>query len=284
MGDEEGSGAGYQVQYLDGDCETTTWLSRAGEARVMYPDGNVYEGMFNALKQRHGRGTYTYAAATGGEDEDDDEEEGGKKEAVPARYSGDFHLGKKHGQGTFRYPDGSIYNGTWVDNTRHGKGTYTYANGDVYSGRWLSGKKEGVGTYRFKSTGAQLVGTWQNDVFVNGKSVMSDNSSFHGRWKNSTPQGKGIFYLASGNRVEGSFVGANAGAEEVNDEEGDAAAAPSWETRSIQTAEIAPADLLRYHEVDPQDAVEKAAEEQAAQEALKLAAEKQEEEVAKEDA
>ena len=72
--------------------------------------------------------------------------------------------------------------------------------------------------------------------------------------------------------------------DEENDEEGDAAAAPSWETRSNQTAEIAPADLLRYHEVDPQDAAEKAAEEQAAQEALKLAAEKQDEEVAKEDA
>lgn len=43
-------------EYLDGEQETTTWLSRAGKCRVTYPNGAVYEGQFNDLKQKHGLG------------------------------------------------------------------------------------------------------------------------------------------------------------------------------------------------------------------------------------
>ena len=52
--DEETPQTSYE--YLDGEQETTTWLSRAGKCRVTYPNGAVYEGQFNDLKQKHGLG------------------------------------------------------------------------------------------------------------------------------------------------------------------------------------------------------------------------------------
>ena len=54
--DEETPQTSYE--YLDGEQETTTWLSRAGKCRVTYPNGAVYEGQFNDLKQKHGLGKF----------------------------------------------------------------------------------------------------------------------------------------------------------------------------------------------------------------------------------
>ena len=73
MGDEEGSDVAYRVEYLDGDREgkdgSLTWISRAGLARVRFANGDEFEGEYNEMKQRHGKGVYTYASAgAGGED------------------------------------------------------------------------------------------------------------------------------------------------------------------------------------------------------------------------
>ena len=62
MADEEAPNA-YTVVYKDGDKETVQWLSRAGNARVTYPNGDTYEGTFNEMGQRHGSGEYTYKSA-----------------------------------------------------------------------------------------------------------------------------------------------------------------------------------------------------------------------------
>ena len=55
MGDEE-EVVKTTYEYLDGDQESSEWLSRAGKCKVTYPNGDVYEGSFNDLKQRHGNG------------------------------------------------------------------------------------------------------------------------------------------------------------------------------------------------------------------------------------
>ena len=51
------------------------------------------------------------------------------------------------------YPDGSKYEGQWVDDMRHGNGTYTYVNGDVYSGEWTGNNRHGQGVYTYAETG-----------------------------------------------------------------------------------------------------------------------------------
>lgn len=104
-----------------------------------------------------------------------------------ARYEGEWLNNKKHGQGTFYYPDGSKYEGMtsclmiwgrgarvlwlsifvwqtdfqahslasggWIDNIRAGHGKYTYVNGDVYEGEFVGGVKEGKGRYTHIITG-----------------------------------------------------------------------------------------------------------------------------------
>jgi hypothetical protein len=36
------------------------------------------------------------------------------------------------GQGLYKFVDGSIYQGTFINNLMQGQGTYYYSNGDVY--------------------------------------------------------------------------------------------------------------------------------------------------------
>ena len=53
-----------------------------------------------------------------------------------AQYVGQYDKNKKHGSGTFYYPDGSVFKGEYADDHRNGKGTYTYPNGDTFEGHW----------------------------------------------------------------------------------------------------------------------------------------------------
>ena len=70
-----------------------------------------------------------------------------------ARYVGEYARNKKHGQGTFIYPDGSKYEGMWVEDLRNGYGIYFYINGDRYEGDWKDHLRHGQGTYFFADTG-----------------------------------------------------------------------------------------------------------------------------------
>ena len=114
MADEEETAAPtYSVEYLGAgkNEEPIGWLSKAGKANVKYTNGDSYCGEYNELKQRHGRGRYTYVRKLNEEDE----------EAPSAIfvYDGDFRLGKKHGMGSMTYADGSVYNGSWENDKRH---------------------------------------------------------------------------------------------------------------------------------------------------------------------
>ena len=60
-----------------------------------------------------------------------------------ARYTGEYFKNKKHGTGTFIYPDGSKYEGQWGDDQRNGWGKYTYVNGDYYEGEWEGNLRQG---------------------------------------------------------------------------------------------------------------------------------------------
>ena len=48
-------------------------------------------------------------------------------------------------------PDGSIYNGDFVDSQFSGKGTITWPDGEQYSGDWKNGVMSGTGTYNFSN-------------------------------------------------------------------------------------------------------------------------------------
>ena len=47
--------------------------------------------------------------------------------------------GSRHytGKATASYPNGELYEGTFVGGIREGRGTYRYSNGDKYDGQWV---------------------------------------------------------------------------------------------------------------------------------------------------
>ena len=47
---------------------------------------------------------------------------------------------KKHGQGTFTYPDGGKYVGEWQYNKKHGQGEYTFPDGSKNVGKFKDDK------------------------------------------------------------------------------------------------------------------------------------------------
>jgi hypothetical protein len=54
---------------------------------------------------------------------------------------GDYVNDAKHGQGTFTWPTGQTYNGSWENGVQHGNGYYTNKNGIMKQGRWEKGKR-----------------------------------------------------------------------------------------------------------------------------------------------
>lgn len=44
-----------------------------------------------------------------------------------------------HGKGTYKWLDGRIYHGEYVQDKKHGFGVYIYADGRAYLGKWTNG-------------------------------------------------------------------------------------------------------------------------------------------------
>jgi hypothetical protein len=111
-------------------------------------------------------------------------------------YVGDMVDGKKHGEGTYTWKDGTVYVGSWVDGKKHGEGTITYKDGRLkygrlkYVGIWANGKKNGEGTFTYEN-GATYVGT-----FVDGKrhgegTYTSGGAQYVGSYVNNKRHGLG---------------------------------------------------------------------------------------------
>ena len=50
-----------------------------------------------------------------------------------------YNLNKKHGQGTFTWKSGNMYDGTYCDDQRHGYGEMYWYDGSIYKGEWNKG-------------------------------------------------------------------------------------------------------------------------------------------------
>jgi len=103
------------------------------------------------------------------------------------KYDGEWKNGKRDGQGTLTYPDGSKYTGEWKINRMHGKGVKTYADDQhikEYVGDWKNGNKDGKGTAIFRG-GIRYEGEWQNgEIHGHGTITTSDGVKIIGERKN----------------------------------------------------------------------------------------------------
>jgi radial spoke head protein 1 len=103
-------------------------------------------------------------------------------------FEGDYVKNKRHGRGTFFYPDGSKYEGDWNDNVRDGHGIYTYPNSDTYEGEWKNHVRQGKGIYTYAAT-STLTTSMTSIVMFRCRSIIE--AQYIGKWKNGQRQGPG---------------------------------------------------------------------------------------------
>ena len=71
--------------------------------------------------------------------------------------------GLKHGKGTYKWLDGSFYEGDFDRDLRHGTGHFKWANGETYKGDYLQDQRTGLGIYTWPD------GSFYEVSFLNGK-------------------------------------------------------------------------------------------------------------------
>ena len=113
-------------------------------------------------------------------------------------YVGEKKDGKRHGQGTLTFSDGSSYEGEYRNDKRHGQGTLTKPNGDKYVGEFKDGEMTGQGTYTH-SDGSSYEGEWKDGKQDGqGTYTWSDGKKYVGEWKEGYKTGQGTFSTSFG--------------------------------------------------------------------------------------
>lgn len=136
--------------------------------------------------------------------------------------------GQPHGHGTQRWPDGTVYTGSWASGAAHGRGKLLKADGCGYDGQWMEGRKQGSGSewlvdqseYHGEFTDGQKHGQgsfrWQGGASytgefcedaLHGDGIFSwgDGRSYQGQWVQSRMHGQGRFTWPDGKGFEGRY-------------------------------------------------------------------------------
>jgi hypothetical protein len=164
-------------QCVEGDCVN-------GKGTMIYSTGHKYVGEFEEGK-RHGQGIiYMPGGRT---------VEGQFRQNAPIK-------------GTYTYPNGQVYTGTWEFYESNGQGTLKYSDGRIYEGEFKSGLRNGQGVITWPD-GRRYEG-W----FVRGKrtgeGIMTypDGRVYKGDFLDGERSGRGVMTLPNGERLEGQFA------------------------------------------------------------------------------
>lgn len=108
------------------------------------------------------------------------------------------------GKARYSFPNGSEYEGEFVNDVPEGIGTLVLPNFDTYEGHFVDGEMFGFGVYRFYNTKLdKFKGSYEGE-FVHskfdglGKMNYPDSSVYYGHWKNGKKDGQGQFINVTG--------------------------------------------------------------------------------------
>lgn len=120
-------------------------------------------------------------------------------------YEGEWLNQSPHGTGTLVQADGTRYAGQFQNGEPSGKGVMIWANGDSYEGDWKKGNPHGKGIKHFHDNstyeGQFVVGIQQGQ----GKYTYPDGTEYHGKWLAGKPEGKGELTFITGGSYHGQF-------------------------------------------------------------------------------
>ncbi len=228
------AGTGASAQCVTGDCQN-------GIGTYLFPSGAKYTGHFKngeingvgvcyytnnskyqgewANRYPEGKGTKTYSDGTvrtglwkKGKPVD---ENGNLLEEYVARkkeersddgtniQSGCLAGDCMNGPGVFAYPDGSKYDGNFLNGKFEGEGIFYFANGDVYTGGFRENYPDGKGT-RILRDSTRESGDWRQGEFL-GQSLMELGRT--GCIEGNCTDGQGIFIYKEGSaKYSGQFM------------------------------------------------------------------------------
>lgn len=87
--------------------------------------------------------------------------------------------GNFSGHGIYTFPDGTKFDGLWIDGQRNGAGTQIWTDGTKYVGNWKNGQRSGTGTITWPN-GCRYDGRWKNDNICQGHYYYGDGHHYEG--------------------------------------------------------------------------------------------------------
>lgn len=111
--------------------------------------------------------------------------------------------GLKQGKGSYKWLDGSFYEGDFDKDLRHGSGHFKWANGESYKGDYFQDKRTGQGIYNWPDT------SFYEGSFLNGKRhgegvfISSDGRKYEGEWFDDLRHGLGTLIDQDGRVIRG---------------------------------------------------------------------------------
>lgn len=178
------------------------------ENKVIFSNGDVYEGSLNSSLRMDGQGTLTYSTGDVYIGEFSMGVISGTGVFTYANgdvYEGSFANGMKNGEGTYTWFDGSKYEGSFKDDKKDGYGVYIWADGSSYTGEYKNELKEGTGTYRF-ANGDVYSGDFLADARTGyGTYTWANGDEYVGNFLDNEMHGEGEYRFASGRVYQGTF-------------------------------------------------------------------------------
>ncbi|KAG8347638.1 putative MORN repeat [Trypanosoma vivax] len=155
-------------------------LLRDGVGHCTYPNGDEYEGNWSK-DLRDGFGTLVEAC---------------RKQS----YSGEWHMGKRHGLG-IQKTDSGTYHGEFRDDFCCGRGFYMGLDGSMYRGYWKDGAQVGHGVLVEADSNTQYEGLFLLGKLQSFGSSRSSEDMYEGTWLDGKRQGLGVTSLPNGDVV-----------------------------------------------------------------------------------
>ncbi|XP_045904870.1 ankyrin repeat and MYND domain-containing protein 1 isoform X2 [Micropterus dolomieu] len=114
---------------------------------------------------------------------------------------------RRQGLGVQEWPDGSRYEGEFVNGFKHGKGKYTWRNGEYYEGSFYKDYRHGDGLY-YWPTGHKFTGKFYlNRKEGYGQQLFPDGATFQGLYHTDQRFGPGVVSYPDGREDVGLWIG-----------------------------------------------------------------------------